>query len=681
MKYVRVIGAVLALSAGVMAGEEPADYPPDDAPQRITVTATRIPTPVRDIAEPITVFTGGQPGKYSETLPAANAYTAGNFEARQYRSILDVVRQSPGVSEYTSGGAGTLSGLSMRGLQPGNTQMVVDGMPMNDPGASNGMFDFGVGALDNIGQMEILRGPQSALYGTSATGGVVNMTSMKGEGPFSGYVSAEAGSRGTAMTRFGASAGTDRGDFSFSGTLLHTDGFSVADKRYGNTEKDRYRLGSFGLRLGFNVGDNLRFDLFAHGLRAEKELDASPPWGVTYPPTIDDGDYKMRTERMMIRPQVTLSTLDGRWEHVVGFGYAQTNQRYYDDDLSMGDFMRTKFVGETTKLDYKSIFRIHETNTLIAGVDVVTDSMKKIDPWYGPLYDDWSTFPPGKTQQQNDKFGSVTSVGVFIEDRINIADTFFANAGLRQEHHDKFGEHTAWKTSAMYVFPTNTKLKASAGTGFKAPTLQQLYITYPDTGWGGYYANPDLDPERTFGWDVGAEQSLFCDKVVFGSTFFRNKVKNYIESVPVGGLDYRYENIRSYRTWGLESFVNIAITDNLILSAQHTWLRTEGWPENESAVRVRRPRHTFSVNVDYTFLEKGTLTAGVRHVGKRTDAFNGDEINMPSYAVARFGAAWKVNDRFEIFGRVENAFNKKHQELYGYGTERIGFFGGLTVSF
>ena len=321
----------------------------DEEPQRIVVTATRIPTPVDQVANSVTVFESGTPGGGTADGSGARVYTAGNFEDRQYRTVDEVLKNTPGVTVRQNGGTGTLTSVFMRGMESGRTLVLLDGMPLNDPSSVGGTFDFGGMTLDNISQLEVLRGPNSTLYGSSASAGVINLTSKKGKGPFSGYFSTEAGSRGTVMSRFGSSAGSDKFDYSFAGSLTHTDGFSNIDKkRYGFKEKDGYEQGTFSLRLGANPFENLRLDLFANVQEAEVELDKDN--GLLG----DDPDYKQRLSRYMIRQQAALSLFEGRWEQTIGFGYVQTKRKYKDQDGAINGTWpmtsRDKFTGETFKL-------------------------------------------------------------------------------------------------------------------------------------------------------------------------------------------------------------------------------------------------------------------------------------------------------------------------------------------
>ncbi|MCD8139632.1 MAG: TonB-dependent receptor [Planctomycetaceae bacterium] len=645
--------------AGETIAPAATEYGESLEPQRIVVTATRIPTPVEQVAETVTVFRAATAdASGTESLRGSALGGVGLMEARQYRDLADVMRSTPGLSVSSYGTAGSLQDVRMRGLDSNHTGFYLDGMPIDDPLGPNRSTNISSYTLDNIGQVEALRGPQSVSYGSNAMGGVINMTSKRGEGPFSGFVSTEGGSHGTVNTRIGAQAGNARGDFSFGGSYLHTDGWSAADKRDGNRERDGYDRGSVNLRLGLNGGDNLRFDLFANGAQFETDLDGYPP------PAYVFGDTKQteKFRRFMVKPQVTLSLLDGRWVQRAAFGYMEQDRRYTDtDDFSME---RNRFRGETTKFDYQSIFHTHENNTILAGIDVITESGKYTPTFYGPL----------KTGDMD--IESSTTTAVYLEDQFNWCERLFLNAGVRYEKHDDFGSKVTWKASGMYVFPTNTKIKASAGTGFSTPTVYALHLG--SVGWTR--PNPNLDPETSVGWDLGFEQEFFAGRLSFGSSFFWNKIKNKIGSVAgVWPNLGRFENLGMYKAWGTESFLRIGLYDSVVLSLQHTWLRTEAEHRGAPFKMAQRPKHEFSADVDWFICDRGVISAGVHYKGVRWSDYPAQE--MPSFTVARVAASWKVNDHLEVFARVENALNRKYQEYYGYGTERMSVYGGMTFSF
>lgn len=647
-----------------------AEYGESLEPQRIVVTASRIPTPVEQVPETTTVFTAqpnyGQGGLSGESVQGSALGGVGLMEARQYRDVADALRSTPGVSVHNYGTTGSIQSVRLRGMDSHHTGFFLDGMPMDDPLTNDRSTDMSSYTLDNIGQLEVLRGPQSALYGSNAMAGVVNLSSKRGEGPFSGFASTEAGSYGTLTTRVGAQAGNERGDFAFGGSFLHTDGWSSADKANGNRERDGYDRGSVNLRLGYNVGDNVRFDLFTNGAKANLKLDndeytGGGPYGYEF---TDVDNLWQKNQRFMIRPQVTLSLLDGRWVQKAGFGYLKNDRQYKSTYVT--DY-KNRYEATTTKFDYQSVFHTHENNSILAGVDIITESARYTDVAYGP----------GKTRGVD--IESVTTTAVYVEDQFNWRETIFLNAGLRYEHNDDFGSKTTWKTSAMYALPTGTRFKATAGSGFSTPTVYVLHFGLPT--WN-YAPNPNLKPEKSLGWDVGFEQDLFEERLVFGSSFFWNRVKDKISGIyDWSTYSGTYENLGMYRTWGLESFLRLRICDSLTISAQHTWLRTKQKQEGDTHYEPMpgRPEHEFGVDVDWQFHRKGFLTVGVHHKGDQFDQF-GDR-QMPSFTLARIAASWKVTDNLEVFGRVENVFNKKYQQYYGYGTQKISFYGGLTMSF
>ena len=674
-----VIAALgLALAATVCATaaageEEAAEYGTTLQPQRIIVTATRIPTPVEDVPASVTVFPAAPVLAKPLDSAAISGYSGthgftsrllergGVMEARQYRDVADALRVTPGVDIQSQGGMGTLTGMRIRGMDSYHTLMLVDGMPMADPSQPDRALDLSGFSLDNIGQLEVMRGPQSVLYGSSAFGGVVSLSSARGVGPFSGSVTTEAGSYGTVMSRLKAQAGNEKGDFSFGGGYVHTDGISAASRWRGNSERDSYDRGSANLRLGYNVGDTLRLDLFANGASYLSEYDAAGAFNV---PVDDAPEYAMRVrgKRFMIRPQATLALFDGRWEQKAGFGVFAHDRQYKNRPEAAG--RRDRYYGETTKFDYQSIVRTHENNAIVAGVDVVSEKMKTWQTGYGP----------GETPAN--KYGTNTMTSVYAEDQFNWRETLFLNGGLRYDHHDQFGDKVTWKAGALYALPTNTRLKASAGTGFNAPALDALYNDTYNIPYPWMKPNPDLKPETSFGWDVGFEQSFFEERLAFGSTFFWNKVKNKVVMGDDGTGIWTYANANRYRSEGIESFLRFILCDSVQVNLQHTWM-TGNQDLGTHVSLDRRPKHIASLNVDWLVGEKGTLTAGVRYTGTRRDGNH----RMPSHTMARIAASWRFNDRLEAFGRVENLFNKKYEEVYGYGTMGTSFFGGVTLSF
>lgn len=661
------LAACVFAAAAVAAEADDADeYGAPLRPQRIVVTATRIPTPVAETPASVTVFPAApvlaEPLAHSSSsdLSGTDGFAArllgrgGAMEARQYRDVADALRATPGVDIETAGGFGGTTAMRIRGMDTRHTLTLLDGMPMADPATPNRETDLSGLSLDNIGQLEILRGPQSVLHGSSALGGVVSLSSARGEGPFSGGVTTEGGSHGTVMTRLKAQAGNEKGDFSLGGSVLHSDGISAATRWRGNREKDSYDRSSVNIRLGYNIGDNLRLDLFANGASWLTDLD--------YNSSPDTHTYQVRGKRFMARPQATLSLFDGRWEQRAGFGVVAQDRQYKDRPGTWSG--RSRYSAETTKFDYQSLFRTHESNAIVAGVDIQSEKMKTRSVGYGA----------GKTPSRT--FGATTLSSVYVEDRFNWNETLFLNAGFRYDHHDRFGDKVTWKAGAGYLLPTGTRLKATAGTGFNAPSLDVLFNDYG----GGTIPNPDLKPETSFGWDVGFEQSFLEDRIAFGAAYFHNKAKNKIQwfSDPLTWVMY-YKNSERYRSEGVESFARFTLRDSVQISIQHTWQTgRQGLQEfdNHRALN-RRPKHTASLNVDWLLGEKGTITAGVRHVGKRRDGNNA----LPSHTTARIAASWRFNDRLEVFGRVENLFNKKYEEVHGYGAMGIGFFSGATLSF
>ena len=642
------------LAPGAAGAVAPVDF---GAPKRIVVSATRIEMPIQNV-------------------PTSTSVIDDNVIAqRQYREVGEALQSMRGLSIRSMGAAGSQTSAFIRGMPARYTKVMRDGMPLSDPSSPQGAYDFGGATTAGLSQIEVLRGPQSLLHGSVAAGGVVNMVTRKGEGAPTGHVTVEGGSFGTARTAFGVSAGGEKGDFALSGGALTTDGVSAYDKnQWGFSERDGYRQGDLSLRLGVNPAENLRLDLFAYGQKSRLEYDADWFDPATYADgPYDNPDAMQQVDRYMIRPQAELDLFDGRWRQKLGFGYASTERRYKDRDNPALSYYaaRQRYFGETFKFDYQSVIQLHETNTLLAGVDVTTEKLEIQDVHYGPGRT--PTFKPD----------SVTGTGVFLEDRVSLGDVFSAGVGARYDHHDVSGDHWTWKADALYRLPTATTLKASAGTGFRTPTPYERYGN-PAYGIG---QNENLDPETSVGWDAGFEQGLFDERLAFGGAYFENRIENYINTVwAPGGLNAYANTPGKTKTWGIEAFFRYEIVAGLSLSGQYAWTRVQNLDEpGLKSVQQRRPLNEASVNLDYRFLEKGTLAAGMKYVGRRWDYKSYDwtnpDIRMPSYTTFRLAASWQVNPHVEVFGRAENLFNKKYQDVYGYGATGMGLFGGATLSF
>jgi vitamin B12 transporter len=241
---------------------------------------------------------------------------------------------------------------------------------------------------------------------------------------------------------------------------------------------------------------------------------------------------------------------------------------------------------------------------------------------------------------------------------------------VRYDDNSRFGDKTTWRVAPAWVIG-DTKLKASAGTGFKAPALLQLY--------GPFGGNAALRPETSFGYDVGVEQSLFGGEVTGGITWFQNNIKNLIVSGPAPA--FQLQNIGRARTDGVESFIAWKAMDTLTLRADYTY--TDALDAGTRLALLRRPRHKASVSGDWQATDALSLDATLLYVGPQIDGnrdFSIPRLKMPDYVTIDLAASYRLTEKWSLFGRIENATDTSYQSPDGFLRPRVGAYGGIKVS-
>ncbi len=629
----RLAGA-LALSvlpaANVLAADEPIVLAP------VVVSASATPVAAREVGSAVTVITSEQ------------------IERQQARSLADVLRKVPGVALARSGPTGSQTQVRIRGAEANHTLVLIDGIELNDPsGASE--FDFGNMLASDVERIEILRGPQSAIYGSEAIGGVVNIITKKGGGPIGLTVSAEGGSFETGRLAAQLQGGGETYDFSLGGTFFRTGGVSVAPKSEGNTERDGNENRTLNIKIGLQPLDNLEIDLFGRLMKSTIETDPQP-FVAGIIGTVD-GDEETDSLQRTGRVQVKYSLFDGRWEHIAGAAY-HTDQA---DSLTNGAVSFSS-KGEKTRFDYQSNLFLETpeiadaSHTFTVLVERENDAQKTVSAFGGSDLD-------------------ITNHGLVGEYRVSLFDRLFLSASVRHDFNELFADATTYRATAAYLFPqTGTRLHGSFGTGVKNPTLFELYGFGPN-----FVPNPNLQPEESRGFDIGIEQSVWDDRVTVDLTYFHNRITDLIDGA--GNTAVNLPGVTKVQ--GVEVSLTAEPIDDLLLSGQYTYTDAE---DPNGTQLVRRPRHTASLNAGYRFLEgRATIDLGVDYNGDQKDFqfsnffANRRMVTLDSYVKADVTAAYQVTDRIELFGRVENLLDEDYQDVFGFSNPGIGAFAGVKI--
>jgi len=632
MTLVRRILLVLSLLAPLpaLAQTEPVGMAPD-----VIVTADRYPTDPDKVTASVTVITNE------------------DMQRRQLRTAADVLRSVPGVSVQQSGGPGTQTSIFIRGANANQTLVLIDGITANDPSSANGAVDFAHFLTENLDRIEVLRGPMSTLYGSQAIGGVVNLVTKAGKGPMNGAAFTELGTR--LWSNSGAYVRGSEGRFNynltFAGTFTPND--TPVPARFtpngGFVDVDPYRNVTVASRLGFDLNDNTQLTWFSRYIDTQVKFDQVG---------LEDPNATEFTQQFFNRVELDGSYFDGRWKPSLGVNYSSIHRHDQDFPSVQNPLPFTQdshFSGRRLQADWKNLVSLVEQIDVIAGIDFdqqwAYDNADGVQGW-----------------------GAMAQTGFYGQVRANPFSGFNLTIGGRVDVNSAFGPVSTWRAGASYLWaPTDTRIKTSYGTAFKAPSLFELY------GTGFFCAgNRNIQPEYSRGYEVGVEQGLFNRKVTAGITYFFNTYTGLIQCPPPFTS---LQNVNDAQSEGFETFVQIRPFGWLDLNVEYTYTIARNVDANVPL--VRRPQDVFNIRGEVRPWQDTRFGFGVLQVSSRYDfdAVSGAIMQPSPYTLVRFTAAYDVRPYVQLFGRAENVLNRVYEEPEGFQAPYFQAFFGVKGKF
>jgi vitamin B12 transporter len=611
------------------------------------VTATRLETPSEQLGSTVSVITSQQ------------------LEDQQTPIVSEALRQVPGLAVNRSGPLGSLTQVRIRGANPKNTLVLIDGIEANDP-AFESTFDFANLLTADVERIEILRGPQSALWGSDAIGGVINVITKRGSGPATVMGSGELGSFSTGQLSASVGGGSERYNYFLGGTRLLTAGVSTAPN---GSERDGYDNTTWSLKAGAAPLDNLSFNLVGRYTSATVSTDTqdfSFPPGPTFGRLIDSNDYT-DSRQFYGLAQARLTLLEGAWEHILSSALTDTGNDFFSDGLKTN-----KTDGRKLKYDYQTNYYF-DTPSFASASHALLFLLEREKEEFVQR---GST--PDAPQNQNQDKVSTSYAGEYD---LSLWNRLFITSALRYDNNDLFADATTYRFTAAYLHPDKqTRWHTSYGTGVRNPSFIQLFGFFPRS----FVGNPDLEPEKSKGWDIGVEQPLWNRRLTFDLTYFHNDFADEIipSFDPVKGLPSVTNSTGSGRGQGIELSLLATLRKNLSLAGAYTYT----WSEDSDAKEaLRTPRNIASLTVNYLFLDnRAQLNLGVDYTGKQQDldfaTFPTSRVTLDGYTLVRLSGAYRVNQRLQLFGRIENLLDADYQEVFGYNHLGRAFYAGLRLS-
>ncbi len=610
----------------------------------IVVTASRTLVPLKTVGSAIDIL------------------TAEDIAARPRFEVSDLLREVPGVAVNRSGQRGAQTQVRLRGTEGNHTLVLINGIEVGDPMTAD-EFDFGNLLTDDVARIEVLRGPQSALYGSQAIGGVINIVTHEGTGPLEGTIRAQGGSFGTYALNSTLGAGGEGYSFGASLSWLDTDGVSQAAS---GVEKDGHQ--NFTFNASGHVAPNEVFDLAlaarytqAYG---EEDIQDFMNFGLPSYGTAIDSDNSRRTKTAYGRAAGRFSMLEGMWDHTLGVTLTDVRKRNMDmKAFSFGA------EGRRVNLTYQTNLFVGQEG------DPLRHTVTGYIQYKDETFENQSAFPGPQNQKR-----STQDVGYVAEYRLDIAGQVFLSGALRHDDHEMFRNATTYRATAAWRVPASgLKLRASYGTGFAKPGFFELFGFDPTS----FVGNPNLKPESSRGWDLGLDYEIgdaALLSVTYFSSDFRDEIVNDFSVFPFTVRNATGESTRE----GVEFSARYTPVPNLTLAASYGYTESE---DEFGFQEVRRPKHIGSISASYRFLEdRAELGVSADYNGPMTDVVFVPSIpsgvaRMDDFTLVTVSGSYDLTDTVQVFGRIENALDARYQEVYTYNTLGIGAYAGVRLRF
>lgn len=618
------------------------------------------------ILDPMVVTATKTPVPASQVTSAVEVITEKDIQRRNDRTLVDSLGLSQGGAIFSNGGPGTSSNLRLRGGSSDQTLVLIDGAIVNS--GTLGSFNFGTLTTDNIESVTVLRGAQSMLWGSDAMGGVVDIRTKRGDGVPVARIFSEYGSFNSI--REGGSVAGRLGMVDFSAALSRWDmsKFSSINYRRGAEERDAFRNWQGSSFVGVNVPWDGRLELAFRWINNDIDIDNPSTFGGPF-----DVFKAKSTSRQYIYSGSYHQEFTDWWDQKITLAQARetsitqagTNQRSITTGLESipGAFGNSDIRTKSNRIEWQSNFQIVKPVLLTVGYQ-----------FREQLGENKGTF--------SEKI--LSSHAGFAQLQLNLLDRFFATGGFRQDSHNTFGDATTWRVTGAYLLKeTDTKIRSSYSTGFRAPDINELY--FPNFG------NPDLKAEKSQSLDVGIDQQFFEKRITLSVGYFWNRFRQLITTTfdPVGcapfsAFGFCAQNVGAAKSQGWEANGKIVFVEELLymklldISGQYTYTITR---DLDTAARLARwPVHQGSVVLTYQPISPLSLTATFRYVGSRFNT-TGNQQPLPDFHVINFAASYDVTRNVQGYIRVDNILNRNYEEVQFFGTPVRSVFGGIRVNF
>lgn len=602
----------ILITSLAFAADEDQTPQPESPSYQVTVTGDRLEEPINEKTDSVTVITHEQ------------------IEQHQWHYVVDALKQVPGVAIVQSGSPGKTTSTFIRGGGSSQVLVLIDGIPINDP--YFGQIQLENLVTDDVDRIEILKGPQSPLYGSDAMSGVIQIFTRNGQPGNSVRTSFEGGSYHTFREQAGFSGSTGKARYAANFSRNDTD---------GQLNNDDFSENAFTASGGYQFDDQNKISFRGQALDSTTGL----PFGFGFIPAPHQ------------RQDSNLGILGGSYQHNAGplfnlnstLSYTRLKYHIEDPDNTFYPFADSK--SDVIQFTTQNDSHFGNIDTLTTGYE----------------YEHWNINADDVTGQFIQDM-TIGNHALFVQEKVETS-RWILTGGLRWDHYTSFGDTVNPRVSAGYKLSEQTKIRSSYGSAFRAPSAGELALPF--------YGNPDLQPEKSHSWEIGMDQ-YWTPNISMSATWFDNRYEDLITFDP---NTFIAENIASAKTYGLE-LSGTAHWHGWSYNAGYTYLHTE---DEQTGLRLyRRPTHSVNAGVAYDAANWGA-SGSIQGVSDRLEPdFNTFPVSNtlnPGYGRVDLAGYYSILHQVKLKLRIENLFDKDYEEALGYKALGRGFYGGIDATF
>ncbi len=602
--------------------------------------------------------------KQSSTGKVISVITKEQIEKSSGKTVSQLLNEQAGI---TINGAlnnlGANQTIYMRGANAGRTLILMDGIPVYDPSFINNDFDLNLLSLNNIERIEICRGAQSTLYGSDAVAGVINIITIKKivTQPFNLKATVAAGNYGTYRGNFQIYGKVGKLTYAARSVQLYSKGFSAAydSTATKNFDNDKYKGDVESASLQYQLSNEFSLIAFIQKSFYNTDLDAGS--------FTDEKDYSVKNKGLItgagFHYQKNNINLTGNYQ------YSENKRNYFNDSLDVPTFTKFSTDDYFSKSHYAELFSsigLNKNFTLLHGADY------RYNSFHSKFYS-LSSFGPFTSLFKDTSHSQASLYASLLYHTLN--EKLNIELGGRLNVHSRYGSNHTYTFNPSYSIDEHFRIFGSIATGFKAPTLYQLYSSS---------GNLNLKPEKSKTYEIGFQQQH--EKITNRIVYFNREIKNGID---FNNATFKYFNIAKQTVNGIEFETKIIPVKNFSLTANYTYLKPR--EENQSRITfkdsvytylLRRPENNFNITAGYNFENGFYISASGKYVGKRYDVngYKKADVQLDSYFLLSAYAEYKIKKIIKVFADAQNITNKKFFDVRGYNSIPFLFNGGVSFT-